>query len=315
MISLYVIVLACTLYYLFTKYFRLKKVNTLGAKEVPMVKGALPIVGHGFSFSKDIIGFIRKAKQEYGNIFQIKIFRKKMVICCDHNMKDEFFATTESDMSLYEVLTDLYFADAFADDPATLPLIIQIVKQTIKVQFDVFAAKIVDEAGKMIERMRKYPSDQKIDLASEMIRFVACTSSRCFIAMDLHDDFFNVLMKFTNWVNRAVLLTYFFPKKLIRMVFNPLLHRYRMQIIGYLMPEIKKYRQDKTKKDSLVFRGAVDYVDKTTGRTLDDREIGEIIICLLYVSSENTALGLSATIIDLTQNEKFWQMVKNESKK
>ncbi len=40
-------------------------------------KGGLPIVGHGISFSKDIIGFVKKCYQEYGKVFQLKIFNKK----------------------------------------------------------------------------------------------------------------------------------------------------------------------------------------------------------------------------------------------
>lgn len=107
------------------------------------------------------------------------------------------------------------------------------------------------------------------------------------------------------------MLTYFLPRSFLCFIFNPILGRYRRFIIDKLAPEIKKYRQDSNKKDSLVLRGAVDF----QGGLLTDKEIGEVIICLLYVSSENTALGLSAAITDLALHSEAWNKVSEETKK
>lgn len=284
-----------------------------GYKNVPIVEGEYPIIGHGIEFSKDIVGFVRNAVKKYGPIFRIKIFRVDMVVVADRKLCDEYFKATEKDMSLYDVLDRLYFSDAFSDDPTTLPRIIKLVKKTIAVNFDQFAPKIMEEANKMIERLKKKPADEAIDIQSEMIRFVACTSARCFIAFDLSDEFYDILVKFTNFLNKIVVLTYFAPKWFLRFWFNGRLSEYRHQMTKLLSPEIEKYRVDPEKKDSLVFRTAVDYLDE--GRKLTNTEIADVIVCLLYVSSENTALGLSATITDLARNAEFWEMVRNDSKK
>lgn len=286
-----------------------------GAKDVPEVKGNLPIVGHGIAFSRDIIGFVRNAYRNYGKIFKIKVFRSTFVVVCDNNLKKEFFKATEDKMSLYDVLDKLYFSDAFSDDPKKLALIINLVKKTISIRYDEFSPKIMDEASRMIKRMRKRSASETIRITDEMIRFVACTSARCFISVELTDEFYNVLMEFTVLLNRIVVLTYFFPKSILRMILNPKLRRLRKKMVALLDDEIEKYRKDKTKSDSLVFRTGVDYYDKEIGRHLTNEEIGDIIVCLLYVSSENTALGLSATITDLARHPKYWDMVKAESAK
>lgn len=287
-----------------------------GSKPVPVVDGAIPIAGHGISFSKDIIGFARAAQQKYGNIFKIKVFNKDIVVICDHNMKDEYFKATEGSMSLYEVLKHLYFGDAFSDDPNSLDLIIKMVKSTITVKFEEFAPKIMDEAQRMIDRLKKdSKNNKKIHVTKEMIRFVACTSARCFIGMELDQEFFDTLMKFTNLLNTIVVLTYFLPRPVLRLLMNRTLKGYRNIMLNKITNEIESYRQDINKSESLLFRRCVDYVDKTTGQTLSNKQIGEIVVCLLYVSSENTALGLSATITDLANNKEQWDLVAKESKK
>jgi hypothetical protein len=98
-------------------------------KDVPVVEGCFPVVGHGPAFGKDIIKYIQKCQKKYGNIFRLKIFKIDMVIVCDRALVPEFFKATENRMSLYDVLDRLYFSDAFSDNPETLPTIITLVSK------------------------------------------------------------------------------------------------------------------------------------------------------------------------------------------
>ncbi len=206
----------------------------------------------------------------------MKVFRKTIVVCTDHSLKDEFFKMRENQMSLYDVLVSLYFGDAFSDNCNNLPNIIQIVKATVKVDPDVIPPKIIDEASKMIERMKKFNGKQ-ISLKDELIRFVACTSAKCFVNIEMDNEFFDTLIKFTNLTNQVVVFNIFFSKALLRFVFNPFLGRYRKIIISKLLPEIKKYRNDPLKKDSMILRKSVDYENGL----LSDKEIGEVIMFVI----------------------------------
>jgi len=305
-------------------FIKKKKEKIKGVKTVPFVEGSYPFFGHGIQFSKDIIGFTRKCYREYGKIFKLKIFNRNIVVICDRSMVKEYFRIKEEQMSMYSVLTDLFFADAFSDDPSSLPTIITIVKKTIAVRFSEFVPKIRFEAEEMIKRLKLKMNDdcsfEKIKLTDEMIRFVSSTSARCFVDMELNDEIYEVLMKFTNKVNQIVVLTYFFPLTFLRYLSYFILRPYRKQIVNWLKPEIAKYRIDKGKINSMIIRTSVDYVDEKTKKSLTDDQIGDIIVCLLYVSSENTALGLSAVVTDLAVNQRsengelsWWDKVKYES--
>ena len=145
--------------YIISNYLcKKKEVNKLGKKEVPVVRGALPFVGHGLFFSKDIIGFIQDCYKNYGPIFKIKIFRNDMLVVCDRPLIKEFFKYKEDAASMYAVLDRLHFADAFSDDPASLPTIIKIVKKSITVRFDEFNPKIQEEAS----QIQRIPDDYRV---------------------------------------------------------------------------------------------------------------------------------------------------------
>lgn len=283
-------------------------------RDVPVVEeGWFPFVGHGFAFGRDVIGFCKSAQAKYGDVFRLRIFRKDIIVVCDHTLKDEYFKATEERMSLYDVLRQIYFGYAFSDKEQTLSRIIDIVKRSIKVNFDEFTTKIMDEAGNMAKRLAaqtKGPTGASasphFDLSAEMIRFVTFTSARCFVGIRLSDDFFTLLMKFAHRLNSTVVMTYFLPRIVLRYTVGFQIKRYREQLIEMLVPEIQTYRADPNKKESQVMRLAVDFRDDNDGYALTDQEVGEVIICLLYVSSENTALGLSSTMLDLMNNPQWW---------
>lgn len=284
----------------------------VGARQVPLVtEGYYPIVGNGITFSKDIVGFIKRAKATHGNVFRVKIYRKDIIVICDQNLKDEFFKANENEMSLYDALNQLFFDSGFTDRKEDSLLIMKTMKKIIKINFDVFSTKIMEEATRMIDRL-KAKQGQELDLTQEMIRFVAYTSAKCFTGLELTDEVFDALMKFTHLLNHISIMTYFLPKSVLRWWYCPQLRKYRAKIINFMDAEINKYRVDPNKNDSYLFRYAVDQID-SNGKKLSNTLIGEIIVCLLFVSSENTAFGLASVMLDIINNPKWWHTISNIS--
>eukprot|EP01114_Cavostelium_apophysatum_P018477 TRINITY_DN571_c0_g1_i1.p2 TRINITY_DN571_c0_g1~~TRINITY_DN571_c0_g1_i1.p2 ORF type:complete len:476 (-),score=159.55 TRINITY_DN571_c0_g1_i1:60-1487(-) len=285
----------------------------VGYTEVPLVEGALPLFGHGLAFNRDVLGFIRSCYLKYGKVFRLKIFRNELVVVCDRTLTDEFFNSRENEMSMYQVLDRHFLIDAFTDRPESGSMNIRLIKSTVGVKYEKFAPKIADEAAKLIERLKEKKTDA-MSLTQEMMRFAANTSSRCFIGFEMDDEFYEVLMKFTHLQNHIVILTYFLPKWLLRLTLNQVLRRYRKYMTGRLASEIEKYRADPELRDSLLLRRAVDYQDEELNRTLSNEEIGDIVVCLLYVSSENTALGISAAVTELIRNPECWDKVRDDTR-
>ena len=178
--------------------------------------------------------------------FRLRIFNRNMVVVCDRSMIEEFSKWKEEMHECTQLLKQLYFADAFSEDADSLDQIIGIVRKTVGVRFTEFIEKIHDEANRMVSRLRSKIDanpNVELDLAPEMIRFVACTSARCFIDIQLDEETYDASIKFANLVNRIVVLTYFFPRRVLHFVFNPILRRYRLRMLKSFLPQIQKYRR------------------------------------------------------------------------
>lgn len=307
----YLLTLVIVLICIAAKRYNKRIISPTGFKSIPYVEESYyPFVGNGIGFSKDIIGFIRKAYQKYGGIFRLKIFRKELVVICDRTLVKDFFSAREDVLSMYNVLEDLFLRDAFAGKQKTsFTTIITIIKKTITVRYDEFCPKIIDEATKLVNRMKNdWVNKDEVNLTDIVIKFIANTSARCFIAMELSNEFYTIFINFTHLLNKIIVATYFLPKWFLKMTGGMVLKSYWSQMVKLLLPEIKKYRDDPKKKDSLVFRTAVDFVEES-GAKLNDDQIGGIVIGLLYVSSENSALGLASTIVDLATHSEHWNKV------
>uniref|UniRef100_A0A6C0C9Q3 Cytochrome P450 n=1 Tax=viral metagenome TaxID=1070528 RepID=A0A6C0C9Q3_9ZZZZ len=298
------------------KRYNRKNVTPKGYKDIPYVQESyVPFFGNGLGFSKDIIGYIRNAHKKYGGIFRLKLFRKEMVVVCDRNLVKDYFAAREDTLSMYNVLEDLFLRDAFAGKQNTsFSTIITLIKKTITVKYDEFGPKIIDEANKLALRMQTTWCGKEIDLTELVIKFIANTSARCFVAIELTDEFYPIFIKFTHLLNWMIVTTYFLPMWFLRLTAGHLLKHYWHQMVKQLVPEVQKYRDDPTKKDSLVLRASVDYVEDA-GTKLNDEQIGGIVVGLLYISSENSAIGLASTIIDLVRNPEHWDRVKDTCQK
>lgn len=295
------------------RYYSAKRRIPQGAKEVPFVKGGIPFIGHGNQFAKNPLEFIRDAHNQYGDYFKIRIFGRDIVIVCDREACNEYFKSSEKKMSLYEILDDLYFSTGFSDDLTFFQTMINIVKKSVEVKYEKFAPKIMEEAEKMINRI-KVQNNSELELKAEMSRFISNTSARCFIDIELTDEFYDILTDFSQLLNKIIVTTYFVPKWLITITANVVLKRYRQKMVKLLEPIIDVYIKDPSLKESKILHNAVNYVDQN-GKKLTNDQIGDIVVCMLYISSENTALGLAHAMVDLSQNEKYWALVKEESEK
>lgn len=308
MTYLYYLVTGLIILCIFVFFYKKKRKLPNGKFNVPFVKeGYVPIIGHGNAFSEDNIKFLRNCYKKYGPVFKLQIFRKTLIVVCDHSLKEEYFSTTEDNMSLNEALKDLYLNDAFSDHKNGLDIMFSILKKTIKINFEEIAPKIMDEADNLINKL-KMKSNQNLDMSSEMINFITHTSARCFIGKRMPIEFYNNMLQFTELLNKVIVMTYIYPKPLLNLIYKSTLRDYRTKMIHLLNSEIEQYRQNITLKESSLIRTCID------NYKLSNQQIGELIICLLYVSSENTSLGLSAVVTDLICNPNYWRQVRSETK-
>lgn len=81
-----------------------------------------------------------------------------------------------------------------------------------------------------------------------------------------------------------------------------------------LVDTIERCRENEYQNVGPLLRKAMDYIDECSGEWLSNEQIADIIIAFMWISTENTALGLSNAAIDLIVNSEYWSAVKEEVK-
>jgi len=95
------------------------------------------------------------------------------------------------------------------------------------------------------------------------------------------------------------------PQWILSITVNGKLKKYCQQMAKIIDPEIESYRVNPEKSESRLIRVGID-------DGLTNYEIAEIIICLMYVASENTSMLLHAAIVDLARKPELWRELKAE---
>ncbi|OXA61559.1 putative lanosterol 14-alpha demethylase [Folsomia candida] len=284
-------------------------------KGLPLVRGSLPIIGHGLQFSLNKTEFLKQCYATYGNAFKIKIFRVTMAVFCDRSYASELFKCGEEKLSFYEMLKGIYLGEAFKGCGLKLSSMLGLIKKGTSLKTDLIFPVMQSEAMELISNLRhesKHAANQLVDIKTAVSRYVSTTSAKCLIGVNLTEAMFQDLEQFACILNHGVIASYFLPKWIIRFFIQWRLDKLCSKIGTGLNSEIETYRQDKDKKFSLILRAAVDSTNEVTGLPLSNKEIANIFACILYVSSENTSLGLINTLIEISTHPEVWNKVRAE---
>ena len=305
-----------TLYFLFIIIFLLIFFNKITTKKqtlksVPVVDNNLLFSGHAINFKKDIISFITDSYFRFGSIFQIQIYNKKFVILCDKNYCQEYYNLSEDKMSLYDVLERLFFKDAFCDQNYFFEQMVKFVKKKIVLFRNHNIISIINQQIFKFVDFSKKEFENKINLNDHIINCVARINMKCFVGIEMNQDFFDLLINFIKTLNKAMFLTDYQPKFILKLTIKKTLKKYRRLLTSKLSPEIESYRLDKSKNNSIIIREAINYIDEYTKKPFSNEQIGDIIIFMLHVSTENTSLAISSVLTDLTLYS-YWDTLQKE---
>lgn len=99
---------ATVIIYLFKNREKYCSESSSGLKKIPVVSGGLPLIGHGLSITIDKKGFLHRCFKEYGGIFQLKFFRKNVVVLGDRTHANELFRANDDTLAFYDRLASMY---------------------------------------------------------------------------------------------------------------------------------------------------------------------------------------------------------------
>jgi hypothetical protein len=267
-------------------------------KKVPIVKGALPYIGHAHLMNwMGTKEFLLTCYKQYGGIFQIKSGLKTMVIVGDRSLVSLFFKQKEENYSLALALISANFVMSFHDESRlAVSTALERLRRAVSCDKDDVVPKIEREAQVCIDRLKEScqsaeGGEFRTNMESEVYRYIARSTYASFMSKELSEPLFQEMREFFYLVNINVLSSYFIPKCLGKFWWNSKLCRMRNSISAQLERhiDIPENRETPFMKNAVAF-----------GETLGEIEVkadaGRLISSFIYVSSENTTIGLLNTL-------------------
>jgi cytochrome P450 len=150
-------------------------------------------------------------------------------------------------------------------------------------------------------------------IEDEAYRFIARTSHACFISGELKDEVLTKMRKVFSLINTLIISSYFIPPYWMRKLSNWRVRQLRSYVDTYFKHVVQSYRDDATKCDSFLIRSSVDFESPEHDR-LSDADVTDLILGFLYVSSENTSVGLAnvVTLMAAPENKAMFDLLRKE---
>jgi sterol 14-demethylase len=297
----------------YKSYYRKQHNKPAHLKDVPIVSGGLPIVGHSLKFDPTNLNFLNECYRKYGKIFRIKMFKIDTIVIADRSLINEYYKADESKLSFIKVLIGSFVAGGVTQKDEFIATILSLVKANLKIDYDEYIPRIKSECINTVQFIKNSPT-KTVDVNEFVKKFIILSSVKCVLSIQLDVHGYNMISNYVNLLVKVLVLSAMIPKIILDMIGKPIFGYYRKNIIKYFKPTIDKYRNDPEFTDSVILRKSIDYIDSKTNRPLTDDQITGIILGTIFASFGSTGLGLSAMIANLMLNPEHWYRIRNETK-
>ena len=87
-------------------------------RPVPVVSGALPVLGHSIEFARDLLGLVRRGYRQHGEVAGLKVFGRDIVLLSGTDAQEALFRAPDEVLSpneAYKIMTPVFGKDVVYD--------------------------------------------------------------------------------------------------------------------------------------------------------------------------------------------------------
>jgi sterol 14-demethylase len=280
-------------------------------KEPPIVGGRLPLLGHMIAFGKNPFQFMMKARREYGEIVEFRMFHQRMILLTGEDASAFFYRGTDDEFdqsAAYKLMTPIFGEGVVFDAPQEkkdqqLKMLMPALRDR---PMRTYSGTIVREVEEMLAG---WAEAGEADLVGFMKQLTVYTSSHCLLGpefrYELNDEFAQIYRDLEGGVRP---IAYIHPNLPLPAFRKRDRARRRLQ---QLVTAIIENRAAKREKSTDMFQMLIDtrYED---GSPLSPHEITGMLIAAIF-AGHHTSSGTAAwVLIELLKRPELLASVKRE---
>lgn len=280
-------------------------------REPPKLKGGFPLLGHMLPFARNAFEFMRRARDEGGDIVQFKIFNQTMMLLTGEEASALFYRSSDEELDqseAYKMMTPIFGHGVVFDAPVErkneqLKMLMPALRDKPMRTYAQFIVKEVDDL------IADWGESGEIDLVAFMKQLTINTASRCLLGAEfryeLTEEFAQIYHDLERGVNP---IAYSFPNLPLPAFRARDRARARLQ---ELVGEIVAKRRQQTETPTDMFQMLIDtrYAD---GTALDHNEITGMLIATIF-AGHHTSSGTAAwVLLEMLKHPQVLRAVNSE---
>jgi len=280
-----------------------------GLKRIPPVWGCLPVFGHVLQFAFfGELNFLRRCHKKYGGIFKIKLFRKNIVVACDHHLVPAFFKEKEEYLSHSAAIAPFGIVFPGGEFGYDVPTALGYMRKALAFNKEEVIARVEEETQGLVDRLQhrwtENNSNNNLDLKDELYRHITRISYSSFCPTKLSETLITELHGFFDQVSQVLRWTYLLPNWLVPWICKLGLSRSRSSLVKIFEEHVRTYQSGAGTVESILIDHAIEYGDKVGGSPSNvTKYAAGFIIGFIYSTVGNTTAALVNTIQYLAMPE------------
>ena len=282
-----------------------------GELSPPTMPGALPLIGNMHQFGNNPSSYLKKVRDQLGEIAEFKMFHQEMVLLTGNDASELFYRASDEELDqseAYKLMTPIFGKGVIFDAPNDIKS--QQLKMLMPALRDkpmrTYSEVIVQEVEGMIE---KWGDSGEIDINVFMKELTIYTSSHCLLGhefrYELNKEFAEVYHDLEKAVNP---IAFIFPNLPLPVFKKRDKARIRLQ---ELVTGIIEKRRAKKEKSTDAFQILIDSTYKD-GSKLDANTLTGMLIATMF-AGHHTSSGTSAwVLIELLKRPEIMRNIVGE---
>ena len=280
-------------------------------RKVPVLGGALPLLGHMTGFARDPVALMRRVRAECGDAGEVRLLGKRIVLLSGTAAQEAFCRAPDEQLSqkiAYRLMTPVFGKGVVFDAPVEklneqLRILMPALRdKNMRTYAEIFTA----EVDAMVETWGESGEIDVLDFTAELTTY---TSSHCLLGPEFRygmtEEFARVYAALEAGVNAIAYVNPYLPLPVFRRR-----DKARARLVEMITENIERRRRSgETKSDALQVLMDSRYSD---GSALTPNEITGILTASMF-AGHHTSSGTAAwTLIELLRHPEWLAKARAE---
>jgi sterol 14alpha-demethylase len=280
-------------------------------KTLPIVSGALPVVGHGIEFARDCLGLLWRAYQEHGNVAGFKLFHKDVALFTGVQAQEAMYRQPDEILSpneAYKIMVPVFGKDVVYDaSPERMTEQMGMLRPALQdKRMRTYGEIIAAETRRLVSTWSERGEVDLVEFCATLTNF---TSTHCLIGREFREQMSDEFAKVYYDLERGITpASYLHPNLPIPSMLRR--NRARVRLVE-MIGEIVEARRQSGREGEDFLQTLMDgrYKD---GTRLSDHEITGLLLAAMFAGHHTSSVTTAWTLIELLQHPDYLDRVQSE---